>query len=62
MDREYVLDQMHFHWGSEHTLNGRRYALELHMVHHDRRYSLKEAVQVKNGIAVLGVLFPCLRL
>lgn len=57
LDREYVLDQMHFHWGSEHTLNGRRYALELHMVHHDRRYSLKEAVQVKNGIAVLGVLF-----
>lgn len=27
------------------------------MVHHDRRYSLREALQVKNGIAVLGVLF-----
>lgn len=57
MEEEYVFDHMHFHWGSEHTINGRRYALELHMVHHDRRYSLREAVGVKNGIAVLGVLF-----
>jgi carbonic anhydrase len=28
----FLLDQMHFHWGSEHTLNGRRYGLELHLV------------------------------
>lgn len=57
LDEEYVFDQMHFHWGSEHTINGRRFALEVHLVHHDRRYSLREALQVKNGIAVLGVLF-----
>lgn len=57
LEEEYVFDQMHFHWGSEHTINGRRYALELHMVHHDRRYTLREALSVKNGIAVLGVLF-----
>lgn len=53
----YVFEQMHFHWGSEHTLDGRRYALELHMVHRNADYSLAEAVHVKNGIAVLGVLF-----
>lgn len=52
-----MFDQMHFHWGSEHTIDGRRFALELHMVHHDRRYSLQEALKVKNGIAVLGILF-----
>lgn len=57
LEGEYVFDQMHFHWGSEHTIDGRRYALELHMVHHDRRYSLQEALTKKNGIAVLGVLF-----
>uniref|UniRef100_A0A1Q3FHQ9 Carbonic anhydrase n=2 Tax=Culex tarsalis TaxID=7177 RepID=A0A1Q3FHQ9_CULTA len=55
---KYVLDQMHFHWGSEHTVNGVRYGLELHMVHHDARYkTLAEAAAVKNAVAVLGVLF-----
>lgn len=49
---------MHFHWGSEHTLNGRRYALELHMVHHDSRFpTINEAISARYGIAVLGVLF-----
>lgn len=53
-----MFEQMHFHWGSEHTINGRRFALELHMVHYDRRFkSIQDALGVKNGIAVLGVLF-----
>uniref|UniRef100_A0A1L8DFC8 Carbonic anhydrase n=1 Tax=Nyssomyia neivai TaxID=330878 RepID=A0A1L8DFC8_9DIPT len=55
---EYVMEQMHFHWGSEHTINGRRYALELHMVHFDSKYpDIKTAVANKDGVAVLGVLF-----
>uniref|UniRef100_A0A1B0DQ47 Carbonic anhydrase n=1 Tax=Phlebotomus papatasi TaxID=29031 RepID=A0A1B0DQ47_PHLPP len=55
---QYVMEQMHFHWGSEHTINGRRYALELHMVHYDSRFpSIQEAVGNKTGVAVLGVLF-----
>ncbi|KAK7284996.1 hypothetical protein RJT34_19751 [Clitoria ternatea] len=29
----FFLQQSHWHWPSEHTINGRRYALELHMVH-----------------------------
>ncbi|KAJ1259873.1 hypothetical protein BS78_10G189200 [Paspalum vaginatum] len=29
----YRLRQMHWHSPSEHTINGRRYALELHMLH-----------------------------
>lgn len=54
----FVLDQMHFHWGSEHTINSVRYGLELHMVHHDSRYnSLAEAAAVKNAVSVIGVLF-----
>lgn len=54
----FILDQMHFHWGSEHTINGVRFGLELHIVHHDARYSsLEEAIAVRKGVAVLGVLF-----
>ncbi|ETN63333.1 carbonic anhydrase [Anopheles darlingi] len=54
----YVLDQLHFHWGSEHTIDGVRYALELHLVHHSTLYpTLNDAVAVKNGVAVIGVLF-----
>jgi len=29
----YQLRQMHWHAPSEHAINGRRYALELHMLH-----------------------------
>ncbi|MCL7034045.1 hypothetical protein MKW94_023350 [Papaver nudicaule] len=29
----YVLDQIHWHSPSEHTINGRRFALEQHLVH-----------------------------
>ncbi|GAB0097666.1 Carbonic anhydrase [Sergentomyia squamirostris] len=55
---EYVMEQMHFHWGSEHTINGRRYALELHLVHFDSKYpTIQEAVGNRSGVAVLGVLF-----
>lgn len=55
---KFILDQMHFHWGSEHTINNVRYGLELHLVHHDSRYgSLAEAAAVKNAVAVVGVLF-----
>ncbi|XP_050099426.1 carbonic anhydrase 1 [Anopheles aquasalis] len=54
----YVLDQLHFHWGSEHTIDGVRYALELHLVHHHTQYpTLNDAVAFKNGVAVIGVLF-----
>lgn len=32
--KRYRLKQFHFHSPSEHTFNGRRYPLEIHMVHH----------------------------
>ncbi|OVA17967.1 Alpha carbonic anhydrase [Macleaya cordata] len=45
---EYALDQCHWHSPSEHTINGKRFALELHMIH--RNLEL-------NKTAVIGVLF-----
>ena len=41
----------HFHAGSEHTVEGQRYDLEMHTVH--------KAVKAKNSIghAVIGIMF-----
>ena len=41
--------QFHFHSPSEHTINGERFALELHLVHVD--------AETQEPAAVLGILF-----
>lgn len=56
---DYLVIQMHMHWGannregSEHTLNGMRYPLELHFVH----TKLRPAADATDGdyLAVIGV-------
>lgn len=45
-DERYELSQIHFHEASEHTINGVRYPLEMHLVH----------VGKENKIAVLAVM------
>ncbi|CAH0559136.1 unnamed protein product [Brassicogethes aeneus] len=53
---KYQLDNIHFHWRSEHTVNHYRFPLEIHLVLYDAQYpNLQEAVANK-GVAVLGVL------
>lgn len=61
---KYVVDQTHFHWGlspntgTEHALNGRRYDLEMHIVHHNAKYAdVNTAKNFEGGIAVIAVLF-----
>ncbi|XP_034240975.1 carbonic anhydrase 2-like isoform X2 [Thrips palmi] len=54
----FKLEQMHFHWGSEHLVGGLRYPLELHLVHYDANYgSLQEALGKNGSLAVIAVLF-----
>lgn len=54
----YVLEQMHFHWSAEHTVDGVRDPLELHLVHYNNQYAnFSEATQHENGIVVVAVLF-----
>jgi len=60
----YKAAQFHFHWadedskGSEHTLDGKTYPLELHIVHYSDKYrSLSEAASQPDGLAVLGFFF-----
>ena len=45
--KKYALQQLHMHTPSEHTINGKRYPLELHYVHSNKAGEL----------AVFGVLF-----
>ncbi|EDW84721.1 uncharacterized protein Dwil_GK12982 [Drosophila willistoni] len=59
---------VHFHWGSsqskgsEHLINGRRYDLEVHIVHRNIKYStVEEARNYNDGLAVLAVLFKVVR-
>ncbi|EOA27729.1 hypothetical protein CARUB_v10023883mg [Capsella rubella] len=44
---EYKLLQLHWHSPSEHTINGRRFALELHLVHEN----------INGSLAVVTVLY-----
>jgi carbonic anhydrase len=62
-DDIYVIEQFHCHWGcndqegSEHTVDGKAYAGELHLVHwNSTKYaSFQEAAGKSDGLAVLGV-------
>ncbi|CAG0896414.1 unnamed protein product [Darwinula stevensoni] len=59
----YVLDQLHFHWGSnpyrgsEHTLFGFRFPMEMHMVHFNSKFeNFTEALasEEPTAVAVFG--------
>ncbi|XP_026537823.1 carbonic anhydrase 12 [Notechis scutatus] len=61
----YSAAQLHLHWGnrnkqegSEHTISGRHFAAELHIVHYnaDQYLDLKSAIDKPNGLAVLAIL------
>jgi carbonic anhydrase len=59
-----VFKQLHFHWGSvdsigsEHTVNGKSYAGEMHLVHYNSKYGdFDSALKHSDGLAVLGVFF-----
>ena len=65
MPNPYELVGFHFHWqnkynhlaGSEHTVDGKAFASELHLVHLNKaKYSsVNDALGHKNGLCVLGV-------
>ncbi|KAF4528484.1 hypothetical protein B566_EDAN013031, partial [Ephemera danica] len=60
----YTFLQMHFHWGadntrgSEHTIDGKSFPLELHVVHYKTEYGTPtNALTKPDGLAVVGYLF-----
>jgi len=56
LDGDYILSQFHFHWGlgdkrgSEHTIDGQRFPLEMHLVN-------KHVTKGDSDLAVAGFLF-----
>jgi len=60
----YEFLQLHWHWGSvstqgsEHTIDGKEYPMELHLVHWNRKYGdVGTAVTKSDGLAVLGFFY-----
>lgn len=57
--------QLHFHWsavgsteGSEHTIDGKRFPVEMHIVHIKEPYNTVEEVKgMSDGLAVLSIMF-----
>ncbi|KAM9528397.1 uncharacterized protein ca12 [Salvelinus alpinus] len=65
LPHRYTAAQLHFHWGSEHlpvgsehTVNGRQFAAEMHVVlfNSDKYPNISVAADKSDGLAVLGVL------
>ena len=61
LDGDYNILQFHFHWGStnyqgsEHTVNGQEYPLELHIVH--TKDGEDDPLNTPKGLAVTGFFF-----
>ncbi|KAL1419934.1 hypothetical protein MTO96_024871 [Rhipicephalus appendiculatus] len=60
----YKFRQLHFHWGdkstegSEHRVDGKSFAMEMHLVHFNTLYaSTEEAYEHPDGLLVVAVLF-----
>ncbi|XP_067409928.1 carbonic anhydrase 3-like isoform X2 [Emydura macquarii macquarii] len=64
----YRLRQLHLHWGSsndhgsEHAVDGVKYAGELHLVHWNPKYSnYAEALRKYDGVTILGIFLQVSR-
>lgn len=60
----YIVDNIHWHWGdnnqegSEHTIDGKRFAAEGHIVAYNSKYAnVETAMPEPDGLAVLGILY-----
>ncbi|XP_036431940.1 carbonic anhydrase 3 isoform X3 [Colossoma macropomum] len=71
LPHRYSAAQLHFHWGSpnvlagsEHTVNGKQFAAEMHVVHFNSgKYpNISMALDKSDGLAVLGVFIEYLAL
>lgn len=57
LETEYVLKQIHFHWESEHTINGKNFPLEGHFVHFRKDKTFEEAMECDNGLCIVSAMY-----
>ncbi|XP_025830337.1 carbonic anhydrase 15-like [Agrilus planipennis] len=64
LTKTYKFESLHFHWGersdlgSEHTFSGKRYPMEMHMVHRNKNYpTMEEAMKHADGLTVLAFFY-----
>jgi len=63
LEGEYQILQLHFHWGandqkgSEHTVDGKEYPLELHVVHRKVGVPLADLFTTPKSLSVTGFFF-----
>ncbi|XP_059054540.1 putative carbonic anhydrase 3 [Achroia grisella] len=55
LEHMYRLEQVHFHWLSEHSINGIKYPMEIHFVHVRSDLAVVDALKNKDGLAVVSV-------
>ncbi|CAH0724023.1 unnamed protein product, partial [Brenthis ino] len=51
----YRLEQLHFHWLSEHSINGVKFPMEIHFVHVRYDLGVSEALSKRDGLAIISV-------
>ncbi|CAK1543781.1 unnamed protein product [Leptosia nina] len=51
----YRLEQLHFHWLSEHAVNGAKFPMEIHFVHVRSDLKVSEALSKRDGLAIVSV-------
>ncbi|XP_030754358.1 carbonic anhydrase 6-like [Sitophilus oryzae] len=58
LTENYTLSSFHYHWPSEHTIEGIQYSLESHFVFFATKYvNYTEALKHPFGLTVIGVLY-----
>ncbi|XP_064293101.1 putative carbonic anhydrase 3 [Plodia interpunctella] len=57
LDAVYRLEQIHYHWPSEHAINGHKYPMEIHFVHIRRELDVEAALKEVDGLAILVVFW-----
>lgn len=58
LEGQYVLKNIHFHWTSEHTIDGEIFPLEGHFVHFKKDLeTFEEAKKCEKGFVVLSALY-----
>lgn len=60
----YVFEHLTFHWGStnqrgsEHSVGGTQYPMEVHVLHYKQDYgSFEKALRYSDGLVIVGYLY-----